>query len=249
MAMVILLGTAGLTQAEDKKLGVTFDLTYASKWMSKGSEVYGQQGAFFETIDLDLWGTGFGAAVTHRSATARGYVDKQRFDYKLYYGGSLFGDEAYKTKYKLNWIYENWYDRAKSRGNMQEWIFAFSWPEILPVENLAPYYITHYVHPAGSNYDNRNISGFVHRFGLGYKLRVPELSDPLKLSAEIAYRDGYGGPTKDHDWSHATLGVSTKFKLTDNLSFVPGLYHQISMDDSVCERDVTYCKLSLKYNF
>ncbi len=249
MAIVTLLGTASITQAEDKKLGVTFDLTYMSRWMTKGAEGYSEDGAMFETIDLDLWGTGAGVAVSHQAATGSGWVDKQRFNYKVYYGSTLFDGEVYKTKYKLNWIYENWYGRARSKGNLQEWIFAFSWPDILPVEELAPYYITHYLHPAGSNYDNRNISGWVHRFGLGYDLAVAELPKPLHLSGEIAYRDGYGGPTKDRDWSHATLGISTKFKITDNLSFVPGLYHQISMDDSVCERDVTYCKLSLKYKF
>jgi len=78
---------------------------------------------------------------------------------------------------------------------------------------------------------------------------VPQLAEPLYLSADFSYRDGLGGGSKDHDWSHATLGVSTKFKLADNLTFVPGLYHQISMDDSVCKRDVTYCKLSMKYKF
>jgi len=46
-----------------------------------------------------------------------------------------------------------------------------------------------------------------------------------------------------------TFGIATNFKLNDRLSFVPGLYYQESMDDSVCKRDVIYCKLSLKYRF
>lgn len=246
---VILLSMACAAQAEEGQLGVTFDTTYMSKWMVRGSEGYGQQGAVFETIDLDLWGTGAGIAIGHQSATASGYVDKQRFNYKLYYGSSLFDDQPYKTKYKLTWIYENWYGRAKSKGDLQEWLFVFSWPQILPVENLAPYYITHYLHPAGSNFDNHKISGWVHRFGLGYDLDVAELPKPLHLTGEIAYTDGYGGAVVDHDWSYATLGVSTKFEIADNLTFVPGVYHQVSMDDSVCHNDVTYCKLSMRYKY
>lgn len=249
MIAVILLSTVCVAQAEEKKLGVTLDLTYMSKWMTKGSEGYGPYGGLFETIDVDLWGTGFGVAVGHQGATSSGRVDKQRFNYKLYYGGSLFDGEAYKTKYKFGWHYKNYYGRARNIGNSQEWTFKFSWPEILPIENLAPFYILHYEHPAGSNYNNSNITGFVHRFGLNYKLNVPQLPNPLGLSAEIGYRDGLGGPSKDHDWSHVTLGASTSFKISDNLSFVPGLYHQISMDDTVCKRDVTYCKLSMKYKF
>ena len=246
---VLLLSMVGAAHAEEGQLGATFDITYMSKWMTKGAEGYSEEGGLFETIDLDLWGTGAGIAVGHQSATGGHYVDKQRFNYKLYYGGGLFDDQAYQTKYKLNWIYKNYYGRARDKGNSQEWIFVFSWPQILPVEDLAPYYIVHYEHPAGSSYDNYNISGFVHRFGLGYSLDVPELPNPLHLSGEIGYRDGLDGPGKDHDWSHATLGASTKFQITDDLAFVPGLYYQISMDDTVCRRDVTYCKLSMKYKF
>jgi hypothetical protein len=61
--------------------------------------------------------------------------------------------------------------------------------------------------------------------------------------------DGYGGAAVDHDWSYATFGASTKFQIADNLTFVPGLYHQVSMDDSLCKKDVTYCKLSMKYKY
>jgi hypothetical protein len=235
-------------ETEKGKLGVTLDVTYMSKWMSKGKEGYGQQGGLFKTIDLDFWGTGFGAAVTHQEATASGWVNKERFNYKVYYGNNLFEHEAYKTKYKINWIYKNYPDQPRNAKNSQEWKFVLSWPELLP-GGLIPKYTAHYEYPAGSNYDNRAITGWIHRFGLGYKLSVPELTEPLNLSAEIAYRDGSGGGAVDHDWSHAIFGISTKFKINDNLSFVPGLYHQISMDDSVCKRDVTYCVLSMKYKF
>ncbi len=248
LTTVIFLSAVGLAQAEEDKLGVTLDVTYMSKRMSKGSESYGQQGALFKTIDLDFWGTGFGVAVKHRDATSSGYVDKEKFYYKVYYAGPFFEDKAYLTKYKVTWQYEHYPGLAINKAKTtHEWKFAFSWPEILPA-GLVPKYIAHYEYPAGSGY-NRDITGWVHRFRLGYKLIVPKLSKPLNLSAEIAYRDGLGGPTKDHDWSHATFGISTKFKINDNLRFVPGLYHQISMDDSVCERDVTYCILSMKYKF
>lgn len=246
----ILLSATGLTQADENKLSITFDLTYRSKWMTKGSEGYGSDPALFKTVDLDFWGTGFGAAVTHQEATNSGWVDKERFNYDVYYKNSLFDDATYKTKYKIRWRYKNYPDRPRKAKNSQEWQFKFSWPKILPVENLFPYYTVYYEYPAGSNYDNRNITGWLHLFGLGYDLSIPELPNPLRLSADVSYRDGLGGGTKDHDWSHATLGISTKFKVTDNLSFVPALYHQITMDDSVCKRDdITYCHLSLKHKF
>lgn len=248
MIAVILLSTVCVAQAEEKKLGVALDVTYGSRWLSDGAEVYSEDGAVHETLSLDLYGTGFGVAVTHHSATGSGWVDKQRFDYKVFYGNSLFDDKVYKTKYKATWEYWNYYDRARTRGNTQKLKFDFSWPELLG-NGLVPKYTLAYCYPAGSGYDNRKISGFLHILGLGYSLNLPQLPNPLSLSANATFRDGAGGAGKDHDWSHATLGASTKFKITDNLTFVPGIYHQISMDDSVNTRDVTYCKLSMKYKF
>ena len=43
-AVTVLLFALPLAAAEDKKLGVSLDLTYTSKWLSKGIEAYGQQG-------------------------------------------------------------------------------------------------------------------------------------------------------------------------------------------------------------
>ena len=81
----------------------------------------------------------------------------------------------------------------------------------------------------------------------GYDLHNPELPAPLHLSAEVAYNDGLGGRVSD--WSYATFGVSTKLDINENTAFVPGVYHQVSMDDSICKRDVTYAMLSMKYKF
>ena len=251
LVAAILLSSATLAQAEEGKLGVTLDGTYASRWLSDGAEVYSEDGAFHETLSLDLYGTGFGVAVTHHSATDNGWVDKQRLDYKVFYGNSVFDEEAYKTKYKATWEYWNYYDRARTRGNVQKLKLGFSWPELLG-NGLVPKYTLAYCYPAGSGYDNRTISGFLHILGLNYNLAIPQLPNSVNLSANMTFRDGAGCTNtsrKDHDWSHATLGASTKFKISENMSFVPGIYHQISMDDSVNTRDVTYCKLSMKYKF
>jgi len=244
---VVLLSAGSLAPAEKGKLKVALDMTYMSKYMSKGAEAYGQQGALFKTIDLDLYGTGFGVKVKHRNATASGYVDKQRFDYRPYYRNRVFQGMSYATNYNISLGYEHYPGLARNKANTTfEWIFAFSWPNIMP-KGFVPSYIAYYEYPAGSNYEHHNITGWVHRFGLGYDLNLPEIPKPIHLSSEVAYTDGLGGAA--HDWSYATFGISTGFKVTDNLSFVPGIYHQISMDDSVATRDVTYCILSMKYKF
>ncbi|MFC1738106.1 hypothetical protein ACFL1G_03540 [Planctomycetota bacterium] len=246
---VIVSSTSGFTQAQTDELGVTFDLTYMNKWMSRGAQVWKADGGFFETIDVDLWGTGFGVAVMHRSSTNSGWVNKHRFDYRVYYGDFLFDDEPYKTKYKVAWIYKHYYDSPRNARNVQAWTLNLSWPEILGSTGLVPYYVSYYDYPSGSHYGLvDHWAGWVHCFGLGYDLQVPELPNPLHLTSEIAYTDGLRAA--EHDWSYATFGVSTSFELSENMAFVPGIYHQISMEDSVNSRnDITYCKISMKYKF
>ena len=247
-SFVILLTTAGFGLGQQDKLGVSLDLSYHSKWLSKGVEGYGQQGALFKTIDVDFYGTGLGLKVTHRNAIASGYVDKQRFDFRPYYKNTFFEGEPYAMNYNISVGYEYYpgLDKRKA-GTTFEWVFAFSWPEILP-EGFTPSYIAHYEYPAGSGYTNRDVTGWVHRFILSYDMAVPQLPNSLRLSTEVAYYDGLGNKT--HDWGYFTMGLATKFDITENLSFVPGIYHQTTLDESISSRkDITYTILSMKYKF
>ena len=249
LVLAISLFTINLAYAEgEKKLGVTLDLTYTSKWLSKGVEAYGSKGGLFKTIDLDFYGTGFGLEVTHRNATSSGYVDSQRIDYRPYYKGSLFEDTTYLTKYNISVGYESYTGLSKHTANTTyEWIAAFSWPKLLSC-GIVPGYILHYEYPAFSGDANRENVGAVHRFLLYYDLKAAELPNPIKLSTEVAYYDGLGN--KVSDWGYFTAGMSTKFDITKNLAFVPGLYHQVTMDESISKhKDITYTMLSMKYKF
>lgn len=247
--ILVSLSIAPLTaMGQDKELGVTFDLQYHSRWLSKGAQGYGQQGALFETLDLDFYGTGFGLKTTHRSATSSGYVDNERFDFRPYYKNRLFAGESYATNYNISVGYEYYPGLSRRKANTTyEWIFAFAWPNILP-KGIVPSYTAHYEYPAVSGGRFNHITGWVHRFGLGYDMDVAELPKPLHLSTEIAYTDGLGGAA--HDWSYYNIGLSTKFDINENLTFTPGIYHQITMDKSISTRkNITYCILGMKYKF
>jgi len=251
LAVMVLFYSAGLTQAQEK-LGVTFGLSYHSKWLSKGVEAYGQQGALFTTLDLDLYNTGFGFMVIHRNATSSGYVDQQRADYRPYYKGTVFEDTPYQMNFNLSTEYENYYGLDRRHSNTTwEWIFKFTWPNLLPY-GLVPTYIYHYEYGAGRCYTKPSGAGIepggVHRFILGYDVNLAPLPQALHLSSELAYTDGLGNAA--HDWSYATFGLSTNFQIDENLSFSPGVFQQITMDDSVSKRkDITYCILTMKYKF
>lgn len=254
--VIVALVSAGMTNAaeikaveEDARLAVSFDLTYTSKWLSKGSAGYGQKAGWFKTFDLDFYQTGLGVKVTHRNAGSSGYVDKQRFDYRPYYKSKLFEGEAYQTDYNLSAGYEHYPGLARKRaGTTWEWIFAFSWPNLLP-EGFTPQYIAHYEYPAGSGYVNRKVTGWVHRFRLNYGFAMEELNDlPINISTEVAYSDGLGNKT--HDWAYTTVGLSTVFKISDNTRFIPGIYHQTTLDSAINgQKDVTYAMASFKIDF
>jgi hypothetical protein len=257
LTAVIILSTVTLAQAEEaqvqKKLGVTLDVSYWSKWLTKGCEGYGSKGVFFETIDLDMWGSGFGVSVTHQSANGSGYIKKERFNNTIYYGSTVFEDAPYAMKYRIDWTYKYYPNVAGDVSATQEWILKTSWPKILGVDGLAPYYTAYYEYPSGRDQVNRYYTGWAHLFGLGYDMAMPGLQSPLRLFSDVMYKDGLGsrkGHPMDHDWSHATFGISTKFNITENLSFSPELDHQITMDDSTStHKNITYCKLSMKYKF
>lgn len=251
MCILLILLLAGLgdkVKGQEKNLGVIVDVTYVSKYISKGKESYGQQGGIFATIDFDLWNTGFGAWVRHRNPVSSGYVNKARYEYAFYYGNTAFDDSIHVMKYKLGWTYKNYFANARNIRNTQEFWYKFSWPKLLPC-SLVPAYIAYYETPAGSSYDNRGKAGWHHSFGLRRKLEIADLP-PITASAFVDYKDGLGGGSIDHDWSHATFGLSTKIRISENLSFDPGIYHQVTMDKSVSGRkDITYCKISMKYKF
>ncbi len=248
LLFVSVFAVAAETDTNEPELKLTLDVTYTSKWLSKGVEAYGSQGGVFETFDLDFYGTGLGVKVTHRSATGSGFVDGQRFDYRPYYKGSLFEGESYTTDFNLSVGYEHYYGRSRTKANTTyEWILGLAFPQLLG-ENLVPRYVAHYETPATSEGPFNHVAGWVHRFILDYNIKVEELPKPLKFSSEIAYYDGLGG--KVHDWAYTTFGLSTGFKLSDNLTCAPGLFHQITMDDSISgKKDITYGMISMKYAF
>lgn len=252
VVLVIALLAAPMVSAQSTadKINVSLDLTYVSKWLSKGAEGYGEKGGLFKTIDFDLYGSGFGVKVTHRNATSSGYVDKERFDFRPYYKGTAFAGEVYETKYNASVGYEYYPGLARTKANTTyEWILALKWPNLIS-EDLIPWYIMHYETPESHGNANRNVDGWVHRFGMNYNIHMSELSNPIVFSSEIAYYDGLGGSQTANDWAYATFGLSSKFEITEDMAFVPGIYHQITMDNSINGKDdITYCMLSMKYDF
>ena len=263
---VILLSAAGLVHAQEGELTGTVDVTYLSKYIWRGFDIYGDKSAIQPSIDLDLYGTGFGINVMGHRANASGYENGERWDYTLYYANSLYKGEDYETLYRLAYVYYNYpdmYSHTTGSLDLQELHAVLSWPKICPM-GIVPSYVLVKLWPSnsgtavGSNSGTTGTaSGFAHIFMLDYGMPIegllPEIPEQiLNLHAEVIYNDGVGpnGANVDQDWSNAVFGVSTNFDLGNNLTFTPGLYHQITLDDSVNDdKDETWLSFSMKYAF
>jgi hypothetical protein len=277
-AVVLLAVTGGLAsgvaQAVEGELHGSIDVTYQTKNIWRGFDAYGDKSAIQPTLDLNLFGTGFGMSVQGHRANSSGYENGERWDYTLYYQNRMFGEETYATNYRLGWVYYNYPDNP-SEGAMtapnaalQELHAVLSLPKICPA-GVVPTYVLVKMWPSesGSFSGARSAripvpgfggtaSGFAHIFMLDYGLHVPGLlpeipEHVLNLHSEVVYNDGIGpaGQDVDHDWSNAVFGVSTDISLAENLTFTPGIYYQISMEESVDDEDELWSTFGLKYKF
>jgi hypothetical protein len=246
---------AGLVQADEGELGVTLDATYVSKYIWHGFNFYGNNnGAVQPSVDVDLWGSGFGVIFWSSFATSSGNRNLEEYDYILYYGNSVFEDTPYATDYTVSWLYFDFYDTASRDSDLQEANAQFSWPDLLPFEIVPSYTVGRLWQAKSGSAVLKHIGGWVHVLGLGYDLTTPGIlpetpEQVVSLMADLTFNDGYGATAVDHDWSHATVGASTSFELAESLNFTPAVYYQISMDDSVNRDDELWTSLSLTYGF
>lgn len=266
VSMVILLASAGIGYSQEGELHGTVDITYLSKYIWRGFDIYGDKSAIQPSIDLDLYGSGFGLNITGHRANSDKYENGERWDYTLYYANRFFDGESYATNYRLGWVYYNFPDssaHSKSSIDLQELQAIFSWPDICPA-GIVPTYVLVKLWPSNSNTalgsaaaSRGTASGFAHIFMLDYGVPVAGLNPNnagqiLKLHTEFVYNDGVhpGGGNADHDWSNVVFSASTDYELADNLVLTPGIYHQVTMDDSVNDdKDETWVTLSMTYNF
>ena len=252
---VILLSTAGLAQAQEGELSGTVDVTYLSSYIWRGFDWYPERhSAIQSSVDLDLYGTGFGVSVFMSRATGGGFENTEWWNYTLYYKNSAFEYETYVTNYKIGWGYYNFPDMSRKVADLLEFVATLSWPDICPVGFVPSYTIVAMWPSGGKQAMHRDFSGWYHVLGLGYDLTVegftPDIPEQtLHLSVSAWYNDGLGGDTVDHDWSHAVFGVSTNFDLGSDVTLTPGIYHQASMDDSVNDSDETWVSLSVSHAF
>jgi hypothetical protein len=258
-----LLGIKGDLHAS---VGVTWD----SKYLWRGFDIYDDKSAVHLRTDIDLFETGFGLSVMGHRANSGGFEDKERWDFAPYYQNSLFKDQRYVTQFRVGWVYYTYPELNEGQSlDMQEAHLILSWPEILPVKGLCPTYELVKLWQSDSESRLADGNGWLHILMLDYGLSIPSLvpgkSDEqiVRLHSEVVFNDGWSPtparrvndwrfvyPNPDHDWSHAVFGASTDFNFGYGITFTPAIYHQTTMDKSVNEdKNETWASLTLKWSF
>ena len=261
VSMVVLLAVSGMSEALENELHGTVDMTYVSRYIWRGYDAYGSDhSAIQPSVDLDLFGTGFGVNVWMSRANKSGFENAEWLTYTFYYKNRAFVDESYQTNYKVGYTYFSYPDEPKrgttpGTGHAQEVFGAFAWPNLLP-GGLVPSYAMFAYWPSESEAVNRHNGGWAHVFGLNYDWIVSSLlgtdsDQAIHLGFHTVYNDGVGpaGKGADHDFSHGVFSISTDFSLADNLTFSPGFHYQSSWDDSINTSDEYWTSLSLTYRF
>jgi len=247
--------------AQENELHGTIDLTYVSRYIWRGADVYASNhSAIRPSIDLDLFGTGFGVNVWMVRANKSGFENSEWLTYTFYYKNAAFAGERYQTNYNVGYTYFSYPDEPRkgttpATGAVQEVFGAFAWPNLLG-SGLVPSYVIAPAWPSNSGGVNRHTAGCAHIFGLNYDWMVPSLLDSgseqaIHLGFQTVYNDGVGPPGKnmDHDFLYGLFSISTDFPLADNLTFSPGFHYQSSWDDSNNTSDEYWTSLSLTYKF
>jgi hypothetical protein len=265
LLLIIVVAAAGLAIAaeSDGQLHGTIDATYNSRFIWRGYDAYGNNhSAFQPSVDLDLYGTGFGLNVWSSRANGSGFENSEWLTYTAYYGTMLFAEESYATACKVGYTYFSYPDSPKEGtppgggdGHAEEIFAGFAMPKITGIKGLVPSYAMFAYYPSKSDAYNAGNAGWAHVFALNYDMEIPSLLDSsvtqtLHLGVHTVYNDGVGpNPNADHDWSHGVASVALDFPLNESLTFTPGFNYQSSWDDSINTDDEYWTTMSLSYKF
>ena len=233
---------------ESPSLGVTADMTLVTKYLWYGYDLFDDHGAYQPSINWDISDTGFSVNIWGSFPFGSGNEVFKELDYSVAYGTTLFEEESYAVDLGIKYIYYD-FPRVGSRfvPDSHEVGVSVALPNLFKIGDnvLVPSYYSAKLWPADSGLGFDVVGGY-HALGLGYDLTIPGTEQVLSLSADVNYNDGLFGA--DHDWSHATLGLSTNFKVGP-VSLTPFLSYQISMDDSVNPDDEFWGGLSVSMSF
>ena len=233
---------------------VSLQVSWFSKYSRDGFDLMDDHAAFQPAARVDFGDTGLSFTSKWTSPCSSGAVAEEELEYEIAYENSFFNCSKFKTDYQVKWTYFDYPKKATRNSDQIGLAAAFQWPELLGC-GIVPAYELIYYTPVQGGGEISGSAGFLHRFGLGYAIAAPGFlpcnpQQTYNLSWDVYYNDG-ASRTQDvtaHDWSHMVWGVDTDIALGKG-TLTPGIYYQISMDDSVNEENELWTGMTYTLNF
>ncbi|MBN2063530.1 MAG: hypothetical protein JW745_01925 [Sedimentisphaerales bacterium] len=248
---------ATLANEDTATLGIWADVSYVSKYIYRGVDFQNDNAAWQPSIYFDLFQTGFSLGVWASLPEDSVNEGATELDFNPSYTFSIFDDEAYKSVITLDYWYFT-YPRVKGgwhENEDQNAQLIVKMPKLLQFGDIkvVPMYFYCTKWPTYSNLagdygvDDYNVSGYFHVLRLNTMMPIPDTEKTLTFQAETVYRgDVYG---RGYGFSHVQLSASTGFDMGNGFVLTPGIYHQISIMDSVNTEDEWWTQLSLSKSF
>jgi hypothetical protein len=250
--VVLLAATASVNAAEQETtedMGVTVDVTYVSKYIWRGFDLFDNRSAWQPSVDIDLGG-GFSANLWMSYPGSSGAVNATEYNYTLAYSDSVLDDSVWKTNYSLGYTYFDFPDTSSKDADTMEVFLTGEMPAVTGC-GVVPHFAIFQGWTAQSGGANNDYGGTIYLMGFGYDFtldQAPEL--PMSFSWDIVYNDGTGGGGIDHDWSHMVWGLSTAMTCpATGGTLSPGIYYQNSFEKSVNDEDELWAGVSYSFSF
>ena len=256
-----LMLACGALAAEDKSLGVTADLTLASKYMTDGFNVGDNHPAYMPSLALDTRVPGFYLQFWSALPMERSRQQYDEYDFMARYNRDFFDGSPFKLNlhgYYDYWVYphdEYTTDKygatiAAQNKRGQKVHAGVSLLELLPFcgSSIVPSYNYYYWFP-----DQKDLfqAGAHHELALSYSHALPNFipgatHQDVTLGGSLNYHDGAFGV--ERGWSHTTAMLGTSADLL-GVTLGANINYQWSHTASVDPEDEFWAMISVTKKF
>ena len=257
VGLMILMGVVAVANAAEiggKEVPVTVDVTYTTKYIWRGLDLYDDKAAVQPSINFDL-GDGFSFNVWGSMAGSSGgggtsTVDGEEWDYTLAYSNSINEGCPWKTDYTVGFRFYDFPDMASNDADTQEVFLAVAMPELIG-GGVTPHAAVIQMWPSEGSGAIDDYSGTIYLIGMNYGFTLdsaPEL--PMTFGWHAVYNDSTVAQGVDSDWSHQVWSLSTSMTCPmTGATVTPSIYYQNSFEDSVNTEDELWASLSYSFGF
>lgn len=259
---------ASPAQTVSPRLGISVTGGWASKFLFKGFKVL-DSGVFMHDVSLDLWQTGFqfkfqGVYPSHNRSKSliAGNVPPPLEEVIDRLGISFDRRDIDSFVYNLSWKGEicdgvgvelggNYYDMFPLDSDKADFWENYGVITLSKLP-LTPHFGAYYATPYN---DDKSGEGWMTNIGVSHMCPVPALrligtpNTMLILGADVWYNGGAWSGKVDPGWAYAEFKALMPIPLREDVTLIPGITYQLSIEDTVNDEDDLYANIALQYKW